>query len=56
MASFDRLTPEEVIVFKQYDTASNVARFTPHAAFELPNGPPGAPLCTSIEARVLVIF
>ncbi len=53
---FDRLAPHEAVVFKQYDSALNVARFTPHAAFDLPDIPPGAPLRTSIEARVLVLF
>ena len=33
----------EVLVFKQYDSASGVARFTPHAAFDHPDAPPGAP-------------
>ena len=55
-AYFNRMHPDEAIVFKQYDSALNVARFTPHAAFELPNIPPDAPLRTSIEARVLVLF
>lgn len=55
-AYFERLDPAEAIVFKQYDSSLDVSRFTPHAAFELPDVPPGAPLRTSIEARVLVLF
>jgi hypothetical protein len=53
---FDTLQPGEAIVFKQYDTARGVSRFTPHAAFEHPHTPPGAPLRESIEARILVLF
>lgn len=48
---------EEALVFKQYDSqVSCVARFTPHAAFDLPNVPIDAPLRESIEVRCLVIF
>lgn len=53
---FDTLQPDEAIVFKQYDSARGVARFTPHAAFEHPRTPAGAPLRESIEARILVLF
>jgi hypothetical protein len=53
---FDTLQPHEAIVFKQYDSARGVARFTPHAAFEHPHTPADAPLRESIEARVLVLF
>lgn len=53
---FDTLLPGEAIVFKQYDTAQGVARFTPHAAFEHPHTPADAPLRESIEARILVLF
>jgi len=45
----------EVLVFKQYDSATDVARFTPHAAFEHPAAPAGAPPRQSIEVRCLVI-
>lgn len=55
-AFFDRIAPHEAIVFKQYDSALNVARFTPHSAFELPAVPDDAPFRTSIEARVLILY
>jgi len=47
---------EEALVFKQYDSDREVARFVPHAAFDHPDMPPDAPPRQSIEARVLVTF
>jgi hypothetical protein len=48
---------DEALVFKQYDSqVSGVARFTPHAAFDLPDIPDSAPLRESIEVRCLVLF
>ncbi|HSI59232.1 MAG TPA: CmcJ/NvfI family oxidoreductase [Ideonella sp.] len=48
---------DEALVFKQYDSqVSGVARFTPHAAFDLPGIPDDAPLRESIEVRCLVLF
>jgi hypothetical protein len=55
-AYFDRLAPQEAIVFKQFDSALNVSRFTPHAAFDLPGVPADVPRRKSIEARVLVLY
>ncbi len=50
------LAPDEALVFKQYDSRTDgIARFTPHAAFDLPV-PPETPLRESIEARVLVVY
>ncbi|WP_367162277.1 hypothetical protein [Methylibium sp.] len=47
----------EALVFKQFDSDPEVAaRFTPHAAFDLPDAPPDAPLRESIEVRCLVTF
>lgn len=46
----------EVLVFKQYDSATDVARFTPHAAFEHPDAPSDAPPRQSIEVRCLVTY
>jgi len=46
----------EVLLFKQYDSEREVARFVPHAAFDHPEIPPDAPPRQSIEARVLVTF
>ncbi len=54
---FSEMDRHEALVFKQYDSQiSGVARFTPHAAFDLPNPPPDAPLRESIELRCLVIY
>lgn len=47
---------DEVLLFKQYDSDREVARFVPHAAFDHPAMPPDAPPRQSIEARVLVTF
>ncbi len=48
---------DEALVFKQFDSqVGGVARFTPHAAFDLPDIPADAPLRESIEARCLVLF
>jgi hypothetical protein len=47
---------DEILVFKQYDSLlSGVSRFTPHAAFDHPNSPPGVAPRQSIEIRCLVI-
>jgi hypothetical protein len=53
---FHELQPDEAIIFKQYDSVAHRARFTPHAAFEHPDTPAGAPLRQSIEARCLALF
>jgi len=45
----------EALVFKQFDSREDVARFTPHAAFEHPATPPGTPPRESIEVRCLVV-
>ncbi len=51
------MRPDEVLVFKQYDSRANgVSRFVPHAAFDLPEIDPRVPLRQSIEARCLVVF
>jgi len=56
-AYFSAMERDEVLVFKQYDSEQeSVARFTPHAAFELPNVPTGWPPRQSIEVRCLVTF
>jgi hypothetical protein len=47
----------EALIFKQYDSqVSGTARYTPHAAFDLPDTPSDAPLRESIEIRCLVIY
>src|SRR5262249_49788561 len=54
---FSGMERDEVVVFKQYDSDRNqLARFTPHAAFDHPATPPDAPPRTSIEVRCLVTF
>jgi len=54
---YPEMDRDEALVFKQYDSqVSGVARFTPHAAFDLPNIPADAPLRESIEVRCLVLF
>ncbi len=53
---FPRLTPDEAILLKGYDSAEDVARFTPHGAFDDPDSPPDAPERESIETRALVIY
>src|SRR5262249_18405040 len=47
---FSGMERDEVVVFKQYDSDRNqLARFTPHAAFDHPAMPPHGPPRTSIE-------
>lgn len=54
---YPEMNCNEALVFKQYDSqVSGIARFTPHAAFDLPDIPSDAPLRESIEARCLVMF
>jgi hypothetical protein len=52
---FPRLTPEEAILIKSYESDPQAASFSPHAAFDDPTSPPGAPERESIEVRALVI-
>ena len=54
---YSAMDRHEALVFKQYDSQVNgVARFTPHAAFDLPDPPADAPLRESIELRCLVVY
>ncbi len=54
---YPHMTPEEVLVFKSFDSRlDSPARMTPHCAFDDPGAPPDAPLRRSIEARCLVIL
>jgi hypothetical protein len=53
---FPELQPAEAIIFKQYDSHAERPRFTPHAAFEHPGTPRGAPPRQSIETRCLALF
>jgi hypothetical protein len=53
---FHAMQFDEVLVFKQYDSAEGVACYTPHAAFAHPATPVGTPPRESIEIRCLLIY
>jgi hypothetical protein len=54
---FPYMTPDEVLVFKGYDSSRGVrGRCTPHSAFVHPDQAPGAPPRHSIEVRVLALL
>ncbi|HBO14129.1 MAG TPA: methyltransferase [Halieaceae bacterium] len=54
---FPRMRPEEVLLFKTYDSAEDGrARFTPHSSFADPAAPRDAPARESLESRCLVFF
>lgn len=54
---FPRMTGDEVLVFKTYDSdIESPSRFTAHAAFEDPMSPPDAPGRVSIEVRGFAFF
>ena len=54
---FPAMTRDEVLVFKQFDSApGTMASYTPHAAFEHPAAPADTPLRESIEIRCLLIY
>ncbi len=54
---FPNMRRDEALVFKTYDSEKDGrARWTAHAAFEDPNGPPDAPPRESIEIRTLAFF
>ncbi|SHN42887.1 hypothetical protein SAMN05192549_11581 [Duganella sacchari] len=52
---FPAMTRDEVLIFKQFDSAA-AACYTPHAAFEHPLAPPDAPPRVSIEIRCLLVY
>lgn len=47
---------DEVLLIKGYDSDTDVARFTPHSAFDHPDTPVDAPPRRSIEIRSLVFY
>ena len=52
-----QMTPGEVLLIKGWDSlADGRARFTPHTAFDPPQGNPSAPPRESIEIRTLVVI
>lgn len=54
---FPRMTRDEVIVFKVFDTDPGAGvRFTAHSAFTDPTSPPNANIRESIEMRALVFY
>jgi hypothetical protein len=53
---FHAMAFDEVLLFKQFDSAAGINSYTPHAAFAHPGTPPGAPPRESIEIRCLLIF
>ena len=53
---FPRMTPDETILIKCYDTLTDVARFAPHSAFTDPTTPEGAAPRESIEIRTVAFF
>lgn len=55
---FPRMTPNEALLFRQYDTRREEAhrRVTFHTAFADPTTPRGARRRVSVEARVLAVF
>jgi len=50
------MEPDEALLIKCYDSREDVARFTPHTAFENPLTRPGAPPRESIEFRTIAFF
>jgi len=51
------MTPDEILLIKGWDSQTDGrARFTPHAAFDLPDTPADAPPRESIEVRTLVVI
>jgi hypothetical protein len=53
---FHAMEFDEVLLFKQFDSADGMACHTPHAAFAHPATPCGTPPRESIEIRCLVIY
>ena len=52
-----QMTPDEILLIKGWDSqADGRARFTPHAAFDLPDTPKDAPSRESIEVRTLAVI
>ena len=53
---FHAMEFDEVLLFKQFDSADGMACYTPHAAFAHPATPGGTPPRESIEIRCLLIY
>jgi hypothetical protein len=52
---FSDMQPDEVAVFKQWDTDGRRARWVPHSAFDDPTSRPDPVPRASIEVRALAI-
>ncbi len=53
---FPRMTRDEALVFKVYDSRNDLARYTAHTSFSLPGSAEGAAPRESIEVRTLALF
>ena len=53
---YPRMSKDEVLLLKCYDSRKDVARFSPHTAFDDPATPPDARPRESIELRSFVYF
>jgi hypothetical protein len=54
---FPQMAPDEALVFKTYDSATDGrARFVPHTSFDDPTTPADAPPRRSIEVRAFAFF
>ena len=53
---FSNMTPDEVLIFKSYDSTAHPLQCVPHVAFNDPNCPPDAPPRHSIEVRGYAFF
>jgi len=53
---YSRMSAEEAMLLKCFDSDLGRARFTAHTAFDDPTSPPGAPSRESIEVRTLAFF
>ena len=53
---FPDMSPDEVVVFKTYDSDRGRARAVAHSAFEAPDCPPDVPPRRSVEARIVALF
>jgi glutathione S-transferase len=53
---FPKMTPEQVILLKTYDSDQSRARFVGHSAFNDPSSPPDAKTRESVEIRTIAFF
>ena len=53
---FSNMTPDEVLLFRSYDSVAQPLQCVPHVAFNDPDCPPDAPPRQSIEVRGYAFF